>query len=579
MSWSGANKGLSSNVTGLEIDPVTPSKLYVIAGDSLFRSVDSGENWTALNAGLPSRALKVLTVDPLTPSTLYAVGINGGILKSADAGENWTPSKGPAGTVGFADSVLSLAIDPGNSSTIYAGSFAAATGVRGGVGRGSIGKSSNGGLTWKYVNAGIPANAFVRSLSIDPSASSTIYGSYSDSGRWGIIKSTDAGDTWVVINNGLPSGNGNFVGSPVMIDPRAPTTLYAGYILFPTEFGGIVKSTDGGETWNAADTGRNTVEISALSIDPVDNTLYAAAGAHGLFKSMDNGGHWDELVDFQIPPSPYFPPGVTFVRSLRIDPVRPNTLFALIGRSNGCVFSDSLLFKSTDAGAFWKSVSPPSSGCLFDPPSPLVIDPTDGETLYVAGNYSEGPVLVKTSNGGADWNYLDVPSDRAIATLVIDGTNHAILYAGSSAGVFKSSDGGASWVATSLDLGVNTLVVDPVNSNVIYAATRGSYPSMPGFSGLFKTIDAGENWSPINNGLSPLADTRSPITALVIDPADPRILYAGTAGYGVFKSTDHGSNWEPFNDGLTNLDVRHLVLSPDNLYAGTKNGVFALRIS
>jgi photosystem II stability/assembly factor-like uncharacterized protein len=102
------------------------------------------------------------------------------------------------------------------------------------------------------------------------------------------------------------------------------------------------------------------------------------------------------------------------------------------------------------------------------------------------------------------------------------------------------------------------------------------------FGGLFKTTDGGATWARINEGLASLIATRSPVTALVIDPANPQVLYAGTSGYGVFQSTDGGAHWSQFNDGLTNLDVRLLALTSgpaETLLAGTGNGIFAVDLA
>jgi photosystem II stability/assembly factor-like uncharacterized protein len=173
--------------------------------------------------------------------------------------------------------------------------------------------------------------------------------------------------------------------------------------------------------------------------------------------------------------------------------------------------------------------------------------------------------------------------------LVIDSTKPTTLYAGtggssfefpsSSGGVFKSTDGGASWSSAGLaDAAITVLAIDPAKSSTLYAGT-GTDPSAPqGFRGMFKSTDGGATWLPINNGLAGLFDVRSSITALVIDPQNSNILYAGTSGGGVFRSIDGGTNWSPFNDGLTNLDVRVLAVVPGNpntYYAGTAGGVFA----
>jgi hypothetical protein len=145
--------------------------------------------------------------------------------------------------------------------------------------------------------------------------------------------------------------------------------------------------------------------------------------------------------------------------------------------------------------------------------------------------------------------------------------------------VSKSTDGGATWSRAGLTGGVNVLALDAAHPGTLYAATQVSVSGSTGFAGLFKSTDRGANWFAINYGLTSLLDTRSPFNALVIDPGNSNVLYAGTSGYGVFRSTDRGAHWRPFNDGLRNLDIRVLALAPGNsnaLYAGTGSGIFVV---
>src|SRR5262249_26464013 len=151
----------------------------------------------------------------------------------------------------------------------------------------------------------------------------------------------------------------------------------------------------------------------------------------------------------------------------------------------------------------------------------------------------------------------------------------ATLYAGTYGGVFKSTDGGATWTVTGLaKTNVNVLAIDPLHPSVLYAGTTGAYPESPGFRGLFKSTDSGTSWSPINDGLSDVLDLRVPVNALVLDPSHANVLYAATSGNGVFKSSDGGATWAPFNDELTNLDVRVLAVARGTVFAGTPGGVF-----
>ncbi len=106
----------------------------------------------------------------------------------------------------------------------------------------------------------------------------------------------------------------------LVIDPVTPTTVYAG-----TCGGGVFKSTDGGSTWAAINTGLTNPYVSAIAIDPITpNTLYAGTGGKA-FKSTDGGTNW---VHTGLPS--------TAVRTIAIDPVTPNTLYA--GTWGGGVF-------------------------------------------------------------------------------------------------------------------------------------------------------------------------------------------------------------------------------------------------
>jgi len=121
--------------------------------------------------------------------------------------------------------------------------------------------------------------------------------------------------------------------------------------------------------------------------------------------------------------------------------------------------------------------------------------------------------------------------------------------------------------------------IDPANPNVIYAGVEGDNSEPRGFQELFKSTDGGATWWAITNGLDTLLDSRCRMTTLVIEPSNSDVLYAGTSGTGVFKSSDGGANWTSLNDGLGNLDVRVLSMSKrdaSSVLAGTSEGVFKL---
>src|SRR5215212_5355923 len=145
------------------------------------------------------------------------------------------------------------------------------------------------------------------------------------------------------------------------------------------------------------------------------------------------------------------------------------------------------------------------------------------------------------------------------------------IYAATSDGIYRSTDGGAVWAKTpSTGLSsffFNTaLAVDPTNSSVVYMAV---------FSSLFKTTDGGNNWSIVN----PTPLNFSGVTSIVFDPATPSTIYVGAAN-GVFKSTDSGSTWIPQNNfgipGVPNISALAIdPTAPLTIYAGSTNsGLF-----
>jgi len=194
--------------------------------------------------------------------------------------------------------------------------------------------------------------------------------------------------------------------------------------------------------------------------------------------------------------------------------------------------------------------------------SAIAVHPYNPNVIYLGAS---GGGVWRTINGGATWRplydqqvSLGVGEPSAIA---IDPSDTNTMYVGTSArfvlnlskGILKSTDGGGSWIvlgdgfpadnvgnADNLFAGqfINTIIVDPANSNVLYLGAT---------NGLFRSTDAGRNWTPGTNGGG---DARS----LVLDtstPAGARRLYAGVSSSGVRQSTDGGQTWTQILNSAT----------------------------
>ena len=149
--------------------------LYAGTLGGVFKSVDGGANWNAVNNGLTNTSILSLAIDPGMSQTLYA-GTQGGLFKSTGGGVSWSEvSSGLISTT-----VSSLAIDPATPATVYAG-----TNRR-------VFKSMDGGINWSAVNSAV---SFVESLAIEPGTPQTIYAGASN----GVFKSVDGGANWSAV--------------------------------------------------------------------------------------------------------------------------------------------------------------------------------------------------------------------------------------------------------------------------------------------------------------------------------------------------------------------------------------------
>lgn len=306
----------------------------------------------------------------------------------------------------------------------------------------------------------------VYALAVNPVNTATVFAATDR----GVLRSTNGGSTWETVNNGLPAARV----TAVAIDPFNPSVVYVGTA-------GVYKSTDGGLTWVRTGNGipSTSLGVAALAIDPSNPAnLYAglfAAGGFGLVRSIDGGASWITMTNSILPKATF--------DGLVLHPTNPSVIYA--ASMNGGVFG------STDKGVNWTGLN---SGLPALRVTALVISPSNPSTLF----------------------------SRVRDT-----------------GVFKSTDAGATWAPATNGLGASAdlvgyasaLVIDPGNPSILYTGTFSG--------GVFKTTDGGSSWTPMNNGFP--AGTGG---SLAMDPKNSSILYAGTTDGRIFKSINAGASWE-----------------------------------
>jgi len=329
----------------------------------------------------------------------------------------------------------------------------------------------------------------------------------------GVVALERSGDQWRMADEGLP---GVHISS-IVIDP------VTGAVLAGAFFGSINLSMDEGKTWQPRDDGLTHHDVYSLAIKQLaDGRVRAYAGTEpaNLFQSDDLGRHWTLLPsvryvasvnDWNFPA----PPHVAHTKFICFSPTDPNVVYA-------CIEQGALL-RSDDLGETWHEVN--TLGFYKDPSRPseifydihkLLIDPRDPRKLFVTGG----------------------------------------------AGLYVSTDAGATWERRMVsdwakDVYPDGLVFDPRDPDVMFMSAAEHNPArwrdagLPGYSGsrLYRSQDQGVRWELLQGGLPDRM--REEVGGLALEAwPDGLQLFAATSAGEVWWSTDAGDTWSCIARGL-----------------------------
>src|SRR5919198_4099870 len=198
--------------------------------------------------------------------------------------------------------------------------------------------------------------------------------------------------------------------------------------------------------------GNRLIAVAGIAGNP--NVLYVGAASGGVWKTVDNGAHWDPVFDAQ---------DVQSIGALAITPGDPNTIWAGTGeafiRSNISIGNG--IYKSTDAGKSWTRMGLERTGRI----ARVIVDPKNADLVFACAlGHAYGPQpergVFRTADGGRTWNrVLFVDETTGCSDIAIDPNNSRVLFAGMwqleihtwgrtsggpGSGLFKSVDGGAT---------------------------------------------------------------------------------------------------------------------------------------
>nr|WP_316640529.1 hypothetical protein [uncultured Roseateles sp.] len=631
LQWAPANQGLDNPyVTALWLDAAQPARLIAGSVGKVYLSSDGGVSWKSGGAGLPAAPVTALVG---SGQSFFALLNGQGLYRSGDGGASWSPMAAPV--AGNAQALTQL---PGGRlllGTPYLGLQA----------------SDDGGASWQPANAGM--SLFVRSLALDPADANTLYAGSLSGGvfrsrdaaaSWssvglsdgnvfkvvapaagrvlvgtstGIAASDDGGDSWAQLgqrasyvwsiaadpDDGRRMVLGSVAGQVWAADASGSRWRHVGQGLPPAEVQALTRCADDSlyaapersgiyrsalntlDGWrNAGGTGLGSAQVVSLSCDPRSGLLYAATNGAGVFLSLDRGANW-AAINQGLPGTS----GSQVIATVLASPTVAWQVWVAV--------RDGTVYRSDDGGLHWSAagqglpgggisqLSAGGDGTLYASAANTVYRLAGSTWTQAANGLAAGRVtalwahpkdagrllaavagvgVFVSTDAGAHWS--PSATDAAAAEVTVLGGGATRVFAGTlGTGLAWSDDGGAHFGAVQLAAQIPAVVtgiaVDSGDAARLYLATGGQ--------GVLYSTDGGANWRGSSSGLG-----SSFLLCLVAHPQRPGVIYAGTTE-GVFVSTDSALSWTAINEGLNNRNVTSLVfdsLVPGLLFAGTEGG-------
>ncbi len=326
--------------------------------------------------------------------------------------------------------------------------------------------------------------------------------------------------------------------------------------------------------WRCIGPHRGSRTVGAVGVPSQPNVFYIGVNNGGVWKTNDYGRTWKPIFDDQ-------PTGS--VGDVAVAPSNPEVIY--VGSGEGLQRPDLSvgdgIYKTTNGGKSWMNMGLKDAQQIGG----LAIDPTNENRLFVAAlghpyGANEERGVYRTLDGGKTWvRVLYIDENTGAVQVAIDPNNTNIVYAdmwagrqgpwengewnGTESGLYKSTDGGATWKhltsglpTTAQGLGRIGFCIAPSNSNRMYATVdAGKY------GGIYRSDDAGENWQMTN------ADERywgrgDDFAEVKADPKNADILY--TAAVVTWKSIDGGKTWSAFRGAPGGDDYHRIWINPDN---------------
>jgi photosystem II stability/assembly factor-like uncharacterized protein len=589
-------------VSGIAIDPNDSNIIYIATGDDdasdsfsigVFKSTDGGLSWTPTGLGPDQTTsfdvLNEIFIDPTNSNVLWVAGTQG-LLKSLDAGDTWEVKQ--------AGNITDFRLKPDDSNTVYAViGQTASTGTAADVVQ--FLKSTDGGDTFITISDNLPDNGGRAVIGVTPADPAVVYLLYSDvfgcnNCYQGLFKSTDGGETFTETENSedLIERDQSWYNLAIAVSPTNANELYTGAI-------NIWKSTDGGDSFTRLNDNDRVVGPAYTHVDHhtlkfFNGQLFAGTDG-GIYVTDDGGATFTDKST-----------GLGVTQFYRIS-IAKNDASRLAGGTqdnSGFVYNEDEWNIYTLADGMDYEIDPSNSnivygfsqngGILFISNNlgqsvGFIGAPRDDENNTIQGNWvtpltvsSDGEVyaaydIVYRLSGNA-WEPIsnsfieDIDQGNRINDLETDPSNPEVLYASDRGFLFRSENGGDTFVTVNpndpLDESISDIAINNDNPNIVYVTTslRPGIPlvSQPTERGVYRlTLDDNGALVSIDDITFDLPTDQAYFAIVHQARSANNAIYVGTS-LGVYRLDDTLAEWEQYSTNLPNTAVSDLEISPDD---------------
>jgi photosystem II stability/assembly factor-like uncharacterized protein len=326
-----------------------------------------------------------------------------------------------------------------------------------------------------------------------------------------------------------------------------------------------------GLQWRSIGPYRGGRSTAVAGVTSQQNVFYFGATGGGVWKTSDGGINWEPISD------EYFKTGS--VGAIGISESDPNVVYVGMGETpiRGNVSHGDGVYKSTDAGKTWKHTGLEDTRQI----ARVRVHPRNPDIVYVAAlGHVFGPNeqrgVFRSIDGGKNWQKVLYRSSKAGAQdLLLDPTNSNIIYAtlwevyrqpwtlesgGPGGGIFKSTDAGDTWSDITRNQGLPKgvvgkigITVSPMNSERVWAIVEAED------GGVFRSDNAGKTWSKVNEQRN-LRQRAWYYSRIYADPKNAETVYVLNTGF--YKSNDGGRTYSSI--GVGHGDCHDLWLAPND---------------